>query len=366
MSMIISKKGKKAEIVERSPIEKEEYLQEYIHENPESIPIYEIKEERKLLVVAREYETNSGPIDALAIDKDGDIYIVETKLYNNTDKRRVVAQALDYGASLWRHSNNFDIFIDRIEMEIEKKFRMGFQDKAMKFFGLDEEGYNELLNGIRSNLLNGSLQFIVIMDSMDERLKDLIVYINQNSNFDIYAVELDHYKFEDFEIMLPRIFGVEVKKNMAVERKLSGRKKWGEESYFEQVEERLGSGADEHLKFYDFCKEISDVINWGTGKMNGSFTPVMKNIHPTIFPFSFYSGELVYVKVSWYVDRIDEKHVEEIKDLILSELNESGKEIIAGYDIYKDSIYLNVDDFEDRYESLKRIIRQFRSFEIDK
>ena len=63
MTLIVSKKGKEARIVSRSSIEKEEYLQEYIHDNPEVIPIYEIKEDRKLLIVAREYETSSGPID---------------------------------------------------------------------------------------------------------------------------------------------------------------------------------------------------------------------------------------------------------------------------------------------------------------
>jgi len=50
MTIIISRSGRNARVIERSVIEKEEYLQEYIHENPGSIPIYEIKENRKLLV----------------------------------------------------------------------------------------------------------------------------------------------------------------------------------------------------------------------------------------------------------------------------------------------------------------------------
>ena len=52
------------------------------------------------------------------------------------------------------------------------------------------------------------------MDTIEERLKDLIVYINQNSQFDIYAVQLEYYKFEKYEIMIPKLFGVEVKKNV--------------------------------------------------------------------------------------------------------------------------------------------------------
>jgi hypothetical protein len=50
------------------------------------------------------------------------------------------------------------------------------------------------------------------MDSIDEQLKDLILYVNQNSRFDIYAVELDYYEYEEYQIIIPRLFGVEARK----------------------------------------------------------------------------------------------------------------------------------------------------------
>src|SRR3989339_2149125 len=135
MSIIISENGKNAKKIDRSEFEKEGYLQNYIHENPESIPVYEIEADKKLFVVAREFSTESGPIDALAIDKDGDIYVVETKLYKNPDKRTVVAQALDYGASLWRHSN-YGEFINKINNEINNKFKISFEEKTKDFFSI--------------------------------------------------------------------------------------------------------------------------------------------------------------------------------------------------------------------------------------
>ena len=244
MSIIISINGKEAKVIERSTIDREEYLQEYIQENPESIPIYDIRENRKLLVVAREYQTISGPIDALAVDEDGEIFIVETKLYKNTDKRKVVAQALDYGASLWRHSGDPDLLIEDFNDEIEKKFHVSFGEKAAYFFDIDVEGLSKLLDGIRKYIKSGTLRFVIMMDRMDERLRDLIVYINQNSNFDIYAVELDYYNFEDYEIMIPKIFGVEVKKMVSGGR--SGkRRKWNRESFIEQTRDLLeGKNSD--------------------------------------------------------------------------------------------------------------------------
>jgi hypothetical protein len=62
MSIIISQNGKNAKKLDKADFESEDYLQNYIHQNPESIPVYEIEEDKKLLVVAREFPTESGPI----------------------------------------------------------------------------------------------------------------------------------------------------------------------------------------------------------------------------------------------------------------------------------------------------------------
>jgi len=110
MAIIISKGGKNAKKIEKSNFEREDYLQKYIYDNPESIPLYDIKDDIHLLILVREFSTESGPIDAIGIDADGNIYLIETKLYKNPDKRTVVAQVLDYGASLWRNFSNFSNF----------------------------------------------------------------------------------------------------------------------------------------------------------------------------------------------------------------------------------------------------------------
>ena len=65
-----------AQRINKMSIEKEDYLQQYIHNNPDSIPIYEMDEDKRFFVTKREFPTNAGPIDALALDKDTDIYII--------------------------------------------------------------------------------------------------------------------------------------------------------------------------------------------------------------------------------------------------------------------------------------------------
>lgn len=214
MPIIISQKGVgSASVIEKSSFGKEHNLQEYIHEHPEVIPVYDIQEDKRLLVVAREFDTQSGPIDALAVDKDGDIYIIETKLYANADKRRVVAQALDYGASLWKHFTDFANFIMLLDQDAQSQWKMSFREKAKDSFGLNDEQVETMVASMRENLNEGNLKFVVLMDSMDERLKELITYINQKSQFDIYGVELEFYKHEQYEIVIPKLYGMEAKKD---------------------------------------------------------------------------------------------------------------------------------------------------------
>src|SRR4030042_3111538 len=124
MAIIISKNGKDAVKVDKSDFQLEDKLQQYIYDNPESIPLYDIKEDIRLLILAREFSTKSGPIDALGVDKDGEIYLIETKLYKNPDKRTVVAQVLDYGASLWSSHKDFDDFMEKLIEKVQSKFNL--------------------------------------------------------------------------------------------------------------------------------------------------------------------------------------------------------------------------------------------------
>lgn len=278
MAIIISKNGKNAVRVDKSTFDKEDYLQKYIYENPESIPLYDIKEDIKLLILSREFPTNSGPIDALGIDKDGEIYIVETKLYKNPDKRTVIAQALDYGAALWKHSGDFAQFISTLENNVSKTFGISLVQKLQEFFELAEEDTAALLESVRKNLSEGAFRFVVLMDQLDARLKDLVVYVNQNSQFDVYAVELEYYKYEANEIIIPKIFGAEVKKDIAISPGNSLRKKWTEQMLLEDARHKFSEEEFRAFeKIYSFSKQHASEVRLGTGSY-GSFNPIFEKV----------------------------------------------------------------------------------------
>src|SRR3989338_1615804 len=190
MTIIISKNGKNAKPVPESTFEREGNLQKYIYDNPESIRVYDIKKDIQLLILAREFYTEHGPIDALGIDKDGEVYLIETKLYRNSDKRSIVAQVLE-------------------------KFKQNTVQLVKEFFGIEDEDAALLLENVRQNLSKGNYRFVVLLDKVDDQLKNLILFINENIRFDLFAVEFEYYKHEDYEILIPKLYCAEVKKDIA-------------------------------------------------------------------------------------------------------------------------------------------------------
>jgi|GEM_PF-2309794 len=251
MAIIVSKNGNNAKKLDESKFGLEDKLQEYVKNNPDIIPIYEISEDAKLLVLAREFSTNSGPIDALGVDQDGNIYVIETKLYKNPDKRIVLAQALDYGASLWRHSGDSTDFIEKIDKKVSEQFGVTLEAKLQDFFGIDDDGY--IVETMGKNVLSGNIKFVILMDTVEDRLKDLITYVNQNSRFDIYAVDLEYYKHEEFEIIIPKLYGSEVKKTVGKteDRKFDNKKiiTWIEEASIDNLTIDFRSTTKSYVRF---------------------------------------------------------------------------------------------------------------------
>lgn len=274
MAIIVSKNGKNAKKLSRRSFREEAELQKYIFENPDSIPLEEIKENVQFIVLDKEFSVNVGSIDILGVDNEGDIYIIETKLYRNPDKRQVLAQVLDYGASLWESfGSDPDSFIQKLDQKSLEKTNEGLREKLESAFG----NADEVIEGMKQNISNGIFRFIILMDNVPRSLKNLILFMNQNSQFSIYAVELEYYVHEGYEILIPHVFGAESKKKV-VPYPAGKRKKWDEDSFFKDAKERIGVGYEAVRKLYEFSKKYADEISWGTGPTKGSFNPKFYSI----------------------------------------------------------------------------------------
>lgn len=312
MPIIISKNGRDAKRIDSMKIEKEDYLQRYIVNNPDVIPLYEIEEDLELKTLVREFPVGSGYIDILGMDQLGNMYIIETKLYKNQDKRKVIAQILDYGASLWYGYNTFDEFSE----EIEKRINDSLEKRLREDYNLNDGEISELTDNLKNNFENGMFNFVVLMDRLPQDLKDLISYINKNSKFSIYAVELEYYKYEDYEITIPKLYGIEAKKSVEVGK--SGRKRWNEQTFFEDAKARLN---DEYYKavekLYKFSKDNADTIDFGTGSIRGSFNPKYYKLAKRSLYSVFSNGELS-LNFGWLNDN---PTIERYRDLFREKLS---------------------------------------------
>ena len=312
MSIIISQHGKKARKIDKSPFDKETNLQQYICDNPESIPLYEIKDDISLLIVAREFRTASGPIDAVGVDKDGEIYLVETKLYKNADKRLVVAQVLDYGSSLWHSRNQDGDFLGKLEERAQKLFGVALQQKLADQYKLDEEQTEELLDRLKRNVNDGNFRFVVLMDQLDDKLRDLITFLNRNSRFTVFAVVLERYQHDTFEIVIPKLFGAQVNKDMAVASTAGARRQWTEEEVLVDAKQRLNSEVyGQFVKIYEFSKQYANQINCGTGSY-GTFSPIFRSAC-TMSLFTLGSDGRLSFNFEW-VGKVNEETRERFKE----------------------------------------------------
>ena len=203
-------------VLEESKFEAETQLQEALKLNPEVIPVSDL-DLAEVVVVGRETGTPAGAIDLLLADADGRVIILETKLSRNPELRRqVVAQVLDYGASLWRTAPNLKQFEDLV---LRYWHSAACQDQPVKDAATLREGLDPIFGEIRGeewdydlfesalseNISNGQHVLLVVASGLTDRLsRDLLQYLNLCLNLPLYAVEIDVFDAEGKQLIVPR------------------------------------------------------------------------------------------------------------------------------------------------------------------
>ncbi len=298
MSIFISENNNDGKWINDSPFEKEEELQKYISDNPNSIPLQEYKENTKLLIICREFPTIHGEsIDHIGIDDDGEIYIIETKKWKNPDKRQVVSQVIDYGATLTSNDSTFDDFLTNTKNWISNTYNQTFEEKIKNQFKIDENEINDLISKIKNNYDSNKFTFVIVMDRTDSRIKNYVKYLNQYHNFTILLVEYLRYVYGDIHIIQPKLCSDKIKKNGI-------RYNWKKKDFEEQIS---NSKFDPKTKqaienLMEFTKEMMP-SEWegtwhqffgGTGK-SPMFFGYLSKIHEnqSLYEINSITGELI-------------------------------------------------------------------------
>jgi len=238
MSLVISDEEGVIERLDKEDYEDEKQMQKYIEENPEVVPLHEVKENTNFSVIAREYTVDGEYVDAIILDEDGDVYIIETKLETNSDKREVIAQAFDYGAALWDTQQPYKT-LEQLEGNLDQYSSL--REWAEAELSLDEDSYDLFRNQLMENLDSGDFSYVIVMDDINDRLKTLIKYLNQNSSFTLFGVELEYYEFDDKTIANPNIYGAELQKSHSRTKSVKSQKR---EQAFDLLEEKIGERLD--------------------------------------------------------------------------------------------------------------------------
>jgi len=193
---------------EVTPLTKNESLdertvQELILRNPECLPISEIDESyNPIIPVCKELNTTAGPLDILMVSPNGELTIIETKLWRNPEARRkVVAQILDYAKELpsWTYED--------LQREINR--RLG--KKGNTLYKIVQSTNSELappeadfVDTVNRNLERGKFLLLIVGDGIREGAIGITEFLSNvgHLNFAFAMIELSLYKAKDLGTLI--------------------------------------------------------------------------------------------------------------------------------------------------------------------
>lgn len=127
-----------------------------------------------VLIVGRQTQTPSGPLDLLAIDGDGRMVVIENK--RDRTPREVLAQAIDYAA--WVNTLAFD------EVDaIYSKYRAASNDESPDLAEAFEDRFGEELDAIAE-----TPRIIIVASRLDDSTERMIDFLSDSFGVSVNAV----------------------------------------------------------------------------------------------------------------------------------------------------------------------------------
>jgi len=168
MSLWRLTEGGSAIVVSEEALVSEEQIESAVESAPELLGI-------DLMIIGRQTQTPSGPLDLLAIDDDARLVVIENK--RNRTPREVLAQVIDYAA--WVAKLTFD----EVEAIYDKYRRMSSGDDGSDLAADFEERFGERLDSI------GDVpRMIVVAAHLDDSTERMIAFLNDSFDVPVNAV----------------------------------------------------------------------------------------------------------------------------------------------------------------------------------
>jgi hypothetical protein len=190
-------------------------LEEWIASNPSIIGT-------DIVIIGRQLQTLSGPLDLLAIDKNGNLIIVELKRHYLP--REAIAQAIDYASDVANWS------IDRIREACTKYTGKDLEDVLAESF--PDENLDNLS-------INGNQRIILLGFGVDPPLERMVSWLSENYGLSLNAIVLHYARTANGEEILSRTMVIS---EDVVEQRVKSRK------FQIPTSDEPGSYPDEELR----------------------------------------------------------------------------------------------------------------------
>ncbi len=159
-----------------------------------------------LATIASELQLDAGAMDLLLADPQGRLAICEFKKgRENPDVRRVVAQLLDYGSSLW--GLDYDT-LDRLVGRAPPAIGRAIAERAAEQFPEDSVpgfDYETFRSGVETSLQVGNFVFLYVVRDLDDRTRRIMTYLAEGPRMAFFGVEVDHFRATDgASLLIPR------------------------------------------------------------------------------------------------------------------------------------------------------------------
>lgn len=176
--------------LERVRAADEAWLQLVLDAHPSVLPTVEADEriEGPLFSLGREVHTHAGPIDNLFISANGQLVVVETKLFRNPQARReVVAQIIDYAAHVRRWGYDRLDALSRARHEGESLWAVACSDQVEESTWIDR---------VSDNLEKGRMTLLVVGDGIRSETESLTEALAGHPDFQFRLALVEMRVFE--------------------------------------------------------------------------------------------------------------------------------------------------------------------------
>jgi hypothetical protein len=256
---------------------------------------------RRWVLVKREQSISTGEIgasswsiDHVFLDQDGIPTLVEIKRKSDSRLRReVVGQMLDYASNCITYWS-----AESLKSSFEATCNSDGKPSEAVLRGLigEDQTAEHFWNQVDTNLKARKLRLLFVADMIPMELRRVVEFLNDQMNeTEVLAVELRQFVSGSLRTIVPTVIGHSQIKS----GKRSGNtRQWDEASLFEKLSQTVGDAEVKLARdIYEWMRNDGKrLLNFGTGKDNGSVYPLFKPSGIAINPLYLSSDGKVWLQ----------------------------------------------------------------------